>query len=863
MNIIHTIFILLFLGILIVACDNSTKDITVYEYTVRWSVGSNFLENNRFSSELVLANESGTILEDDWSLYFNFMRLADTESITSGLKLTHINGDFYRVDPTDQFAHVHPGEEVEFSFEAFGAAIKKIDAPDGAYFEFGDGSIVPVKVIIEPFEREEQMNRSPGDQFPIPTPEFVYEQNSFLTHLSAEQTGTITPTPVSMTRHDGSFTITGNTAIYYQEGLENEARFLSESLLPLLNTELRVFEEYASEEENSIELQLGEVEVGGIVKQSGDEAYTMLINEEGIKIRGSDAAGVFYGVQSLRALIPLEAWESRGNSIAVESVHIEDAPGYDYRGMHLDVSRNFQSVETVKRLLDAMAFYKLNKFHFHLTDDEGWRLEIKAFPELTEVGGRRGHTHDERDHLIPSFGSGPDPDPAASMGSGWYSQEEYIEILRYAKERHIEVIPEIDVPGHARAAIVAMKSRYERLLAENKTEEAERYRIHEPEDKSEYRSVQRWDDNVINVCQESTYRFLGVVFDEIIDMHRAAEITLSSIHIGADEVPHGVWVDSPKCQALIEETPGLISVDQLQVWFFGRMKEMLETRGVVMSGWEEIALIGYYGGSKELNPAFAGAAIPYVWSNIWGAGTEEYSYKLANAGYAIVMCHASNFYFDLAYNKHPEEAGLYWAGYIDIPDPFSFIPFNLYKSGVVNQMGQTIPENAYDNLQKLTDEGRKNIRGLQGQLWGETFRSPERVEYMALPRIISLAERAWVPEQAWMEIENRDDRLEARAIAWNEFANRLGQRELPRLDRMNDGYQYRIPPPGAVIEDGELKANVSLPGMIIRYTLDGTDPVAASPRYDAPVELKGIDTVKLRTFDKSGRGSRVVEVRKN
>ena len=752
---------------------------------------------------------------------------------------------------------------MEFSFEAFGAAIKKIDAPDGAYFEFGDGSIVPVKVIIEPFEREEQMNRSPGDQFPIPTPEFVYEQNSFLTHLSAEQTGTITPTPVSMTRHDGSFTITGNTAIYYQEGLENEARFLSESLLPLLNTELRVFEEYASEEENSIELQLGEVEVGGIVKQSGDEAYTMLINEEGIKIRGSDAAGVFYGVQSLRALIPLEAWESRGNSIAVEAVHIEDAPGYDYRGMHLDVSRNFQSVETVKRLLDAMAFYKLNKFHFHLTDDEGWRLEIKAFPELTEVGGRRGHTHDERDHLIPSFGSGPDPDPAASMGSGWYSQEEYIEILRYAKERHIEVIPEIDVPGHARAAIVAMKSRYERLLAENKTEEAERYRIYEPEDKSEYRSVQRWDDNVINVCQESTYRFLGVVFDEIIDMHRAAEITLSSIHIGADEVPHGVWVDSPKCQALIEETPGLISVDQLQVWFFGRMKEMLETRGVVMSGWEEIALIGYYGGSKELNPAFAGAAIPYVWSNIWGAGTEEYSYKLANAGYAIVMCHASNFYFDLAYNKHPEEAGLYWAGYVDTPDPFSFIPFNLYKSGVVNQMGQTIPENAYDNLQKLTDEGRKNIRGLQGQLWGETFRSPERVEYMALPRIISLAERAWVPEQAWMEIENRDDRLEARAIAWNEFANRLGQRELPRLDRMNDGYQYRIPPPGAVIEDGELKANVSLPGMIIRYTLDGTDPVAASPRYDAPVELKGIDTVKLRTFDKSGRGSRVVEVRKN
>jgi hexosaminidase len=845
---------------LLIACADSREKAEIYDYVLHWKVGSNFIEGNRFSSDLVIVNESGTILHGDWSLYFNFMRLADTESISSPFKLTHINGDFYKVNPTDRFEPLQPGEELKFSFEAFGAAIKEIDAPDGAYLEFEDGRIVPVKIIVGQFEREEQMNRSPNDKFPIPTPEFVYEQNSYLSQLPAEKIGKIIPSPVRITENAGSFTITRRTVIHYQQEVEREARFLAEALVPLLNNRLSIIEGGASSENHGIQLSVGDIEVAGAEKEPGDRAYNLQITEGGIKIIGSDPPGVFYGLQSLRALIPPEVWASSGNSITVPSVTIEDAPGFEYRGMHLDVSRNFQSVETVKRLLDIMAFYKLNKFHFHLTDDEGWRLEIKAFPELTEVGGRRGHTHDEREHLIPSHGSGPDPDPAASMGSGWYTQDEYIDILRYAKERHIEVIPEIDVPGHARAALVAMKARYDRLIGEGRAEEADRYRIHEPEDESVYMSIQRWKDNVINVCQESSYRFLGVVFDEIIEMHRSAGIHLSSIHIGADEVPRGVWVDSPKCRTLLDETPGLDSIDQLQVWFFGRMKEMLEQRGVVMSGWEEIALVGYYGGEKELNPAFAGAAMPYVWSNVWGAGTEEYSYKLANVGYKIVMCHASNFYFDFAYNKHPEEAGLYWGAFVDTPDPFGFIPFHLYKSGVMNQMGHPIPENAYDGLQALTEEGRKNILGLQAQLWGETFRSPERLEYMVVPRIMPLAERAWVPEQEWMVIGNRTERLEALKIAWNEFSNRIGQRELLRLDSMNGGYQYRIPPPGAVIREGKLMANVSYPGLVIRYTLDGNDPTVDSPRYELPVELEGDHTVKLRTFDTRGRGSRIVTI---
>ncbi len=848
--------ILLLILIFIIACDNETKIVSDDNYHLHWNVETHYLDGNRFRSGMTLVNQSDEVLEDNWTLYFNFMRMVDAGSVPPSIKLTHINGDFYKINPTDQFEPLAPGEELDFTFEALGSAIKKIDAPDGAYFEFADGSIVPVRVIVGEFVREEQMNRNRNDVLPVPTPEYVYEQNKFLSKLPVDEIGKITPSPVSVKKLDGSFSLTAETGIYYQEGLENEARYLSNALEPLLNTRLSFSEGDGATANGKIQLMIDNVEIDGIIKTSGDEAYMLSVAEEGIEISGSDAAGVLYGIQSLRSLLPLEAWKSPGSSISIDGVEVEDAPGFSYRGLHLDVSRNFQSVETVKKLLDVMAFYKLNKFHFHLTDDEGWRLAINAFPELTEVGGRRGHTRDERDHLIPSFGSGPYPD--MSMGSGWYTQDDYMDILRYATERHIEVIPEIDVPGHARAALIAMQARYDRLMEEGNYEEADRYRIHDPEDESEYMSVQRWKDNVINVCQEPTYRFLGVVFDEIIEMHRAAAAPLTSIHIGGDEVPRGVWVDSPQCLALLESSPDLDMIDQLQVWFFGRMKQMLEERNIVMSGWEEIALVGYYGGEKELNPDFAGYSIPYVWSNIWGAGTESYSYQLANAGYQIVMSHASNFYFDLAYNKHPEEAGLFWAGFVDTPDPFSFIPFDLYKSGVEDRMGRSIPENAYAGYEQLTESGRENILGLQGQLWGETFRSPDRVEYMALPRIISLAERAWNPHQEWMDIERRIDRLEALLVEWNKFANRLGQRELPRLDMLNGGYGYRIPPPGAVIEDGMLKANVSYPGLQVRFTTDGTEPTVDSSLYVEPVVVDGDYRIKVRTFNTLGQGSRVV-----
>ncbi len=570
---------------------------------------------------------------------------------------------------------------------------------------------------------------------------------------------------------------------------------------------------------------------------------------------------MFYGVQSLRALLPVDAYASPRDTLAVPAVTLLDAPRFPYRGFHLDVARNFQPKEAVLRLLDLMAFYKLNRFHFHLTDDEGWRLAVSGLPELTGVGGRRGHTTDERDRLLPSYGSGPLPDRLP--GSGHYSPDDFVEILRYATARHIEVIPEIDVPGHARAAIRAMEARHARLLTEGRPDEATAYRLIDPEDTSTYRSVQLWNDNVLNVCVPGTYRFLEAVFDALVAVYAEAGAPLTTVHIGGDEVPAGVWERSPACAALIEASPDLHTTHDLWGYFLRRTSDLLAARGLTTAGWEEIALRETTRDGRTVktpDAAFARRGFrAYVWNNVWGWGAEDLAYRLANAGFPVVLANATNLYFDFAYDKHPDEPGFYWAGFTDTRSPYAFVPLDLFKSARRDALGRPLAPAAFAGHTRLTDAGRRNILGLQGQLWSETLVHPERLEYMAFPKLLGLAERAWAPEPAWARLDDPEAREAALNGAWSAFAHRLGRRELPRLDHLHGGIGYRLPPPGAVIEDGRLHANVAFPGLTIRYTTDGTEPTPASMVYTTPVAVDG--PVRLRTFDTRGRGSRTVIVR--
>src|SRR5258708_2790174 len=262
------------------------------------------------------------------------------------------------------------------------------------------------------------------------------------------------------------------------------------------------------------------------------EGYALEVKPKAIFIVASTSAGAFYGIQSLLSLVPPSAWAHPQKEIKILCVEIQDELRFAYRAFMLDVGRNFQTKKQVERVLDLLAMYKINIFHFHLTEDEGWRLEIPSLPELTAVGSQRGHSLDSKQFLPAAHGSGPETNNLP--GSGFYTKADYIGILKYATERHITVITEIETPGHARAAIKAMNARYARLMAQGKKEEAEHYLLYDPNDQSNYSSNQYWRDNIIDVSLPSTYNFIETVINDIKAMYKEAGAPLQVIHFGGD-----------------------------------------------------------------------------------------------------------------------------------------------------------------------------------------------------------------------------------------------------------------------------------------------------------------------------------------
>jgi hexosaminidase len=514
----------------------------------------------------------------------------------------------------------------------------------------------------------------------------------------------------------------------------------------------------------------------------------------------------------------------------------------------------------VKKLLDLMAFYKLNRLHWHLTDDEGWRIEIKQLPELTHIGGRRGHTLNEAANLVPSYGSGPDPNNASSAGNGFYTQPEMADILRYAKNRHITVIPEIDLPGHARAAIKSMEARNSNLATQSADKSKARLVLRDPRDESTYESVQMWRDNVVDVGRDDTYRFVELVIDEIAAVYERAGVPLASIHLGGDEVPAGAWEKSPPSTHIPVDASSKVSRrGQLELYFLDRASELLSKRSIQPACWEDCLLL-----EADLNPAAGDSRrnaekptpTAYVWNNVWGWGREDAAYRLANAGFDVVLCNATHLYFDLACEKDPYELGYYWAGFVDARKPFEFVPLDVFQNADENSMGQSVSAEILSGRVRLTNKGKRHVLGIQGQLWGENLRDARSLEFMAFPRLIALAERAWAQSPVWASTSDPTTRRQQLDRDWNQFANRLGQLELPRLDGLKGGVRYRLPPPGAIVQDGLVRANIAFPGLSIRYSDDGSEPNKNSALYDRPIRVgRG---VKLKSFDSLGRGSRTV-----
>jgi len=337
-------------------------------------------------------------------------------------------------------------------------------------------------------------------------------------------------------------------------------------------------------------------------------------------------------------------------------------------------------------------------------------------------------------------------------------------------------------------------------------------------------------------------------------IHREAGVPLRHVHMGGDEVPAGVWEGSPVVQAYLK-AHGLSSVDELWFVFYGRVEQILKAHGLPVSGWEEIAVRKTRRqGQPTLipNPDFAARGWrAYVWNNVPGWGAEDLAYRLANGGFDVVLCPASNLYFDFAWNRNPEEPGLDWGGFVDLRKPFQFIPFDYYRNVRLDHRGHPLDPGVFVGKDRLTDYGQAHVVGLQGNLWSETLGAEGRLEFQLLPKLLALAERAWAPDPEWAR---EDDPAKAEGLyleAWSRFVGVLGKRELPRLDREVPGIGYRIPTPGLKVESGMVLSSVELPGFTLRYSTDGSEPTARSPEVRGPIPFRG--TVRVAAFDSTGR----------
>jgi hexosaminidase len=840
--------------------QNKNNSKSAYKISINFELISNYYhDKSQLYSKLTVANHGKASIGNNWILYFNFSAGRDIMEVQNdNFKIEHINGDFYKMYPSEIFKTLKSRDSMVIPIIASNWMTKETDFPSGFYFVFNSGQ-KDEKIIIpefkaKPLTKKEQINRTKDDLLEIPDAENRYFDNIDLYRLPKEIINKIIPIPRYQKPVMSRMKLNNSFKIIYDQGLKFEADYLSKALEKNLGFKLDVLTNSVAEQSN-IFLKSGKVEIENKTYISGDEAYMIDIQNKNIIIAGTDAAGVFYGIQSLRSLLPVEAYKEPKNEIILDGQIIKDAPSLKYRGMMLDLARNFQDKKSVLNLIDIMSFYKMNKLHLHLSDDEGWRLQFASMPELTDVAAKRGHTLTEHDMLIPAHGSGPFPDSLNSSGTGYYTEQEFIDLIKYAHDRHIEIIPEIDLPGHSRAAIMAMKSRYEKYKASGDVARAEVFMNFDPEDKSIYKSVQDYDDNVVCVCQKSTYQFIEWIIDELSRMFKKGGTELKTMHLGGDEVPKGVWTNSPACVKLKMKNPELNNVSELKKYFFDNVYNMLYTRGITMAGWEEIAFTHDPSDNslKIENEAAHKNMQVHSWNSVYGWGGEENAYRLANSGVKTIISNVTPFYLDMAYDKDPMEPGLYWGGYNTEKSIFTFDPYNLYSSYKSDNYGNRIDQSEFNKKVKLTEEGRKNIYGIQAQLWTETVKSRDRMEYMIFPRLIVVADKAWS-----INHENKTD-SETIIKDWNKFANTLAQRELPRLDYLFGGINYRIPLPGAIMRGEKLFSNISLPGLDIHFTIDGSDPTELSPKYNGPVIING-KQIKLRTFTASGKSGRVVTI---
>lgn len=636
------------------------------EYRVDLVVLSELKQNCRFG--LTFHNLSDQDLHD-WHLTFAFDRFILPDSVSNGV-LNQI-GSFCTLKPESMVLAANHNFYCEFSIGS------------NPFRYYSDG----LNEALVDFVVNGNTQRAEVDVTPIVLASPYRERSDIPPSLIHAQP--LLPKPNHIEVHESYFSLHNRVGISTYSDLANSAK---DWLLDELKR-IHQFELTASNNSQIIFKSNPTLDKG---------AYRLKVTEESIKIESGSKSGFTHASATLLQLIRRNGED---NSMEVVCCSIKDRPRFKYRGMMLDCARHFHSVEQVKRLINQLAHYKFNTFHWHLTDDEGWRIEIKSLPELTNIGAWRGldePIEPQYTHLSQRYG-------------GFYTQEEIKEVVAYAAQRSITVIPEIDVPGHCRAAIKSLP-----------------HMLVEAEDTTEYRSIQHYNDNVINPALPGSYEFIDKVLEEVATLFPAPYI-----HIGADEVPHGVWSQSPACQALMEQQ-GYSDYKELQGHFLRHAEDKLRGLGKRMLGWEE---------AQHGNKVSKDTVI-YSWLS------EEAALNCARQGFDVVLQPAQTTYLDMTQDYAPEEPGVDWANPIPLETAYSYEP-----------------------LAQVADDDpvRKRIRGIQAALWCEIINNQPRMDYMIFPRLTALAEACWTDKQ------HRN---------WTDYLSRL-KGHLPLLDLQ--GVNYRQP----------------------------------------------------------------------
>lgn len=542
--------------------------------SIHWEMGANDVEPGICELYYTITNHSNQpITNEGWTLYFNYMSLHPIYTEGDQILQTELQASYHSITPTADFQTLMPDSSRTFKLRFRGNAIRQTSRPEGFFLVQSQPTSSPKKPIsipctYAPFTRPEQMKRGivTWEKTPYAEGEYVYDYvQEILNAPTNDNVQPLLPQPKQVIYTEGTCHI-------------EQAAIITRTDANMVH-----------------------------------EGYRMEITPTTINIEASDETGIFYAKQTLKqwgAVIPCGV--------------VSDYPDLHHRGIMLDVVRNYYPVDSIYRILDIMAYHKLNVLHFHLSDDEGWRLEIPGLPQLTEIGSKRGYTTDESECLLPMYCGGWDPN-ANTTANGYITREKYIDLLKYAGERHIRVIPEIDMPGHMRAAKKAMGQ----LL----TDSAFDARV--------YKSAQNYTDNVIDVTKPYAVQFVDHVVTEIVKMHQEAGYPLTIFNIGGDEVPKGALTKAEH-QTFID---GVLAI--------------LKRYNLQPMGWEEI--------THFCSPE--SKAICYSWLN-----SNTKPLEMAEAGYPVVLANANRLYFDFAYCNHHEEKGLNWGGYTDEYRSFDWEP---------------------------------------------------------------------------------------------------------------------------------------------------------------------------------------------